>query len=75
MRRVDNPCAAGRGSVHPWIAAERLSGFVQRMREALLGGRVGVGVNDGAALLASALLFAAGLWVFRRLSPHFQDLV
>jgi homopolymeric O-antigen transport system permease protein len=69
------PITAVPASVRPWLAANPFGWLVQRMRDALLEGRIGFVVNDVAALLASALLFAGGLWVFRRLSPHFEDFV
>jgi len=39
----------------------------------LLDGRLAFDVADLAALLVAAALFFGGRWVFRRLSPTFED--
>jgi ABC-type polysaccharide/polyol phosphate export permease len=49
-----------------------LAWFSERLREVLLQGG---GLVAGDALVAAACLavFFAGLWIFDRLSPHFED--
>jgi hypothetical protein len=42
------------------------------MREVLIGGS-GLVAGDLVAAAACVALFAAGLWVFNRISPHFED--
>lgn len=69
------PITAVPASVRPWIAANPFGWLVQRIRDALLDGRIGFVAADALALLASVLLFIGGRWVFRRLSPHFEDFV
>jgi lipopolysaccharide transport system permease protein len=46
--------------------------FSERMREVLFAGG-GFVPGDALATLICLALFAAGLWVFERLSPHFED--
>ena len=57
------------------VAANPFSWVVARLREALLDGRIAVHASDAIALAVALLLFAGGRWVFRRLSPHFEDFV
>jgi len=59
----------------PWVAANPFSYLVQRLRDALLDGRLGLQWQDGAALAVAAAVFLAGRWVFLRLSPQFEDFV
>ena len=56
----------------PWVAANPLAWFSERQREVLLAGS-GPVAGDALAALACLAAFAAGLWVFERLSPHFED--
>jgi len=60
-------------SVRPWVAANPFSWLVDRFRDALLDGRLGLRWGDAVALIAVLALFAGGRWVFVRLSPHFED--
>ena len=60
-------------SARPWVAANPFGWLVARLREALLDGRLALHWGDAVALVAALLLFFAGRWVFRRLSPHFED--
>jgi ABC-type polysaccharide/polyol phosphate export permease len=46
--------------------------FSERMREVLLGGS-GLVAGDLAATALCLAVFAAGLWIFNRISPHFED--
>jgi lipopolysaccharide transport system permease protein len=61
--------------VRPWVAANPFNWVVGRLRDALLDGRVAPERGDMLALLVAVALFFAGRWVFRRLSPHFEDFV
>ena len=61
--------------VQPWIAANPFSWIVARMRDALLDGRLALQWSDAVALAFALALLFAGRWVFRRLSPHFEDFV
>lgn len=56
----------------PWVQANPLAWFSERLREVLLQGG-GLVPGDAAAALGCVAVFAAGLWVFQRLSPHFED--
>ena len=62
-------------SLRPWVALNPFGWLVQRLRDALLEGRLAPQLEDGVALLAALALFAAGRWFFRRLAPHFEDFV
>jgi ABC-type polysaccharide/polyol phosphate export permease len=57
-----------------WLSANPLAYVVTRYRE-LLGGSGGWQGQDFSVLLFSLLVLAGGLWVFRRLSPYFEDLL
>jgi lipopolysaccharide transport system permease protein len=61
--------------LRPWVAANPFGWLVERLRDALLDGRVALSWSDGVALIGALALFAAGRWLFRRLSPHFEDFV
>jgi len=61
--------------MRPWVAANPFSWLVERMRDALINGRLAPQWSDAAAMLVAVALFGAGLAVFRRLSPHFEDFV
>ncbi len=62
-------------SMCPWVAVNPFSWLVGRLREALIDGRLMFGWGDAVALAVALCLLAIGLWVFRRLSPHFEDFV
>ena len=59
----------------PWVAANPFGYLVDRLRDALLDGRVSLMWGDAIAVAVAAGLFIAGRWVFLRLSPHFEDFV
>jgi len=61
--------------VRPWVAANPFGWLVDRLRDALLDGRLALHWGDAVALIAALAIFFAGRWVFRRLSPHFEDFV
>lgn len=46
---------------------------VERLRDIVLLGQWQFGLGDILMLAGSALTFLLGWWVFRRLSPHFED--
>src|SRR6266567_321814 len=62
-------------SMKGWVAANPFSYFVERLRDALLDGRLAIGWGDAVAVVAAVALFVGGRWVFLRLSPHFEDFV
>jgi len=59
----------------PWVAANPVSWLVTRMRDALLEGRIAPQWSDAVAVAIAGALFVGGLWMFRRLSPYFEDFV
>jgi lipopolysaccharide transport system permease protein len=59
----------------PWVAANPFSYLVQRLRDALLEGRLGVQWQDAVALAIAVAIFLSGRWIFMRLSPQFEDFV
>ncbi len=61
--------------MRPWVAANPFGWLVDRLRDALLDGRLAPRWGDAVALAAAVAVFFAGRWVFRRLSPHFEDFV
>jgi len=62
-------------SMRPWVAANPFGYLVDRLRDALLDGRLAVRWGDAGAVLVALALFAGGRWVFLRLSPYFEDFV
>jgi ABC-type polysaccharide/polyol phosphate export permease len=62
-------------SLRGWVAANPFTWLVGRLRDALLDGRLGFRASDLVALAVAVALFVAGRWMFRRLSPHFEDFV
>jgi len=59
--------------LRPWVAANPFGWLVERLRDALLEGKLALHWGDAVALAVALALFGAGRWVFRRLSPHFED--
>ena len=59
--------------VRRWVAANPFSWLVARLRDALLDGNVAPRAGDALALAVALAVFFGGRWVFRRLSPHFED--
>ena len=59
--------------VRPWVAANPFGYLVDRLRDALLEGRLALGWGDLVATAVALALFVAGRWLFRRLSPYFED--
>ena len=56
----------------PWVEANPLGWFSERLREVLLLGG-GLVPGDALAALGCFAMFMAGMWIFERLSPHFED--
>ena len=61
--------------LRPWVAANPFGWLVGRLRDALLEGKVAVQWDDALAVVIAVAMFLGGRWVFRRLSPHFEDFV
>jgi lipopolysaccharide transport system permease protein len=62
--------------VPPWarayVDANPLGWFSERLREILLQGS-GLVAGDAVAAVACLAVFAGGMWIFERLSPHFEE--
>jgi ABC-type polysaccharide/polyol phosphate export permease len=58
--------------LRPWLQVNPFAWCSERLREVLLGGS-GLVAGDAVVVLASLAVMAAGLWIFQRLSPHFED--
>lgn len=56
----------------PWLAANPLATLFERLHEVLLNGS-GLAASDAWIFVVSFAILAAGLWVFERLSPFFED--
>jgi homopolymeric O-antigen transport system permease protein len=59
----------------PWVAANPFGYLVDRLRDALLDGKLALQWGDAVAVIVALAIFVAGRWVFLRLSPHFEDFV
>ena len=69
------PLALVPDGMRPWVAANPFGWLVERLRDALLEGRLAPRLGDLVALVVALALFLAGRWMFRRLSPYFEDFV
>src|SRR4030095_11097485 len=69
------PLALVPETVRPWVAANPFGYLIDRLRDALLDGRLALQWSDAIAVLVAVILFAGGRWIFLRLSPHFEDFV
>lgn len=58
--------------LRPWLQANPLTWIAERLREVVLSGAGPAAADLGIAAVALAVL-AAGLWVFQRVSPYFED--
>jgi ABC-type polysaccharide/polyol phosphate export permease len=67
------PLAAVPEAVRPYVAANPFGYLVGRLRAALLDGQLAFDARDAVAVVVAAALFFGGRWVFRRLSPTFED--
>ena len=61
--------------MRPCVAINPFSWLVGRLRDALLDGKLALEWGDAVAVVVAFALFFAGRWVFRRLSPYFEDFV
>jgi ABC-type polysaccharide/polyol phosphate export systems, permease component len=66
------PTSAVPGRLRAFVEANPLGWFSERLRDVLLLGS-GLVPGDALAALACIAVFFAGLWIFQRLSPHFED--
>ena len=62
-------------SMRSWVAVNPFSWLVGRLRDALLAGNLALEWGDAVAVAVALAIFLGGRWVFRRLSPHFEDFV
>jgi lipopolysaccharide transport system permease protein len=60
-------------AMRPWVAMNPFGWLVGRLRDALLDGRLAFQPSDALAVAVAVLIFLGGRWMFRRLSPHFED--
>jgi lipopolysaccharide transport system permease protein len=67
------PLALVPENVRPWVAANPFGWLVTRLRDALLDGQLAFQPSDALAVGVAAAMFGAGVWMFRRLAPHFED--
>lgn len=66
------PASLVPAALRKWVDWNPLGWFSERLREVLLQGS-GFVPADALAALACLAGFAAGMWIFERLSPHFED--
>jgi lipopolysaccharide transport system permease protein len=67
------PLALVPESLRPWVAANPFGWLVGRLRDALLDGRLALEPADAIAVAVAIAGFLGGRWMFRRLSPYFED--
>lgn len=61
--------------LRPWVALNPFGWLVTRLRDCLLDGRLAFKLDDAIAVAVALAMFAGGLWMFRRLAPHFEDFI
>jgi lipopolysaccharide transport system permease protein len=66
------PVALVPEGMRPWLRGNPLTPLLERLREVLIN-NAPLAAGDLFMLLAALAFFAAGLWVFERLSPFFED--
>ena len=66
------PVALVPPAVRPWLEANPVTPVAERLREMLLGNS-GLAAGDLLIALVALAIFVAGIWVFERLSPFFED--
>lgn len=69
------PLSAVPETLRGYVAANPFGWVVTRLRDGLLDGNLALQWGDAAALAIAAATFAAGRWMFLRLSPYFEDFV
>jgi ABC-type polysaccharide/polyol phosphate export permease len=62
-------------NLQPWIAANPFNWVVGRFARCVARRPARIATSDALAAAVAVMLFIAGRWVFRRLSPHFEDFV
>ena len=67
------PLSAVPEGVRPYVAANPFGYLVGRLRAALLDGQLSIEVGVVVAVVVAVALYFGGRWVFRRLSPTFED--
>lgn len=58
--------------LRPWLKLNPLAWVVERLREVLLAGS-GPSLTDLGIALGAATALTLGLWLFKRISPYFED--
>ena len=66
------PASLVPAAFRPWLDANPLTWVVERLREVMLTG-AGPSVIDAGIAAGALVVLAAGLWVFNRASPYFED--
>ena len=66
------PASLAPALMRGWMDVNPIAWFSERMREVLFAGG-GLVPGDAVAALGCLAVLAGGLWVFERLSPHFED--
>jgi ABC-type polysaccharide/polyol phosphate export permease len=69
------PPTAVPAAVQPLLGMNPFAWVVGRLRDALFEGKLGLRWGDAVAVLIVIALFVGGRWVFRRLSPRFEDYI
>jgi lipopolysaccharide transport system permease protein len=69
------PLSAVPETLRGYVAANPFGWIVTRLRDGLLDGNLGLQWSDAIALALAVAIFAAGRWMFLRLSPYFEDFV
>ncbi len=62
-------------SLQAWVSLNPFTWLVGRLRNVLIDGRLALEWGDAVAVAVALALYFGGRWVFRRLSPHFEDFV
>ncbi len=69
------PLSAVPDNLRGYVAANPFGWVVTRLRDGLLDGNLAPQWGDAVALAVAVAIFAAGRWMFLRLSPYFEDFV
>ena len=69
------PLSAVPDTLRGYVAANPFGWVVTRLRDGLLDGNLAPQWGDAVALAVAVAIFAAGRWMFLRLSPYFEDFV
>lgn len=66
------PLSLAPAALRGWMLVNPIAWFSERLREVLFAGG-GLVTGDALAALGCLAVLAVGLWVFERLSPHFEE--